>query len=82
MSRYDTRSQPKQARQPQFWQGERQRSVGMAKLVKNFAQDESGATSIEYGVIALIMGVGIIATISAFPTSLNAIWSNVAGYFN
>ncbi len=33
----------------------------MKSLFNRFVQDESGATAIEYGLIAAIIGVGIIA---------------------
>ena len=36
----------------------------MSKLFARFAKDESGATAIEYGLIAAIMAVALIA---AFP---------------
>jgi pilus assembly protein Flp/PilA len=40
-----------------------------------FANDESGTTSIEYGLIALILGVGILAAIQLLG-------SQMAGTFN
>ncbi len=54
----------------------------MFKLLKQLWADEGAATSIEYGMIALIMAIGIIGTISSFPTQLNQIWSNVASFIN
>lgn len=33
----------------------------MTNLVKRFANDESGATAIEYALIAAIMGVGLVS---------------------
>ncbi len=36
-----------------------------------FIQDESGATAIEYGLIAAIVGVGIITGLGSLKTSLN-----------
>ncbi|MFC5388024.1 Flp family type IVb pilin [Brevundimonas bullata] len=42
----------------------------MRNFIKNFAQDESGATAIEYGLIAALMAVVIIAGIGAFGTAL------------
>ncbi len=35
----------------------------MKALIKNFAKDESGATAIEYGLIAAGIAVAIIATV-------------------
>jgi Flp pilus assembly pilin Flp len=61
--------------------GER-RAVAGPGLLGAFAADESGATSIEYGMLALIMALGIISTISAFPTTLNGILSNVTTNLN
>ena len=43
--------------------------------MKRFTTDESGTTSIEYGLIALIVGVGILAAIQILG-------SQVAGTFN
>ena len=37
-----------------------------------FIRDESGATSIEYTLLAAIMGVGIITSIQELRTALNA----------
>lgn len=42
----------------------------MRNFIKNFAQDESGATAIEYGLIAALMAVVIIAGIGAFGGAL------------
>ena len=38
----------------------------MRNFIKNFANDESGATAIEYGLIAALMAVAIIACLTAF----------------
>jgi Flp/Fap pilin component len=42
------------------------------QLLARFARDESGATAIEYGLIAALIAVGIIAppprSVAAFPT--------------
>ena len=39
--------------------------------------DESGATTIEYGIIASLVAVGIIAMLTALGDSLNALFSSV-----
>jgi len=44
----------------------------MSKLFARFAKDESGATAIEYGLIAALIAVVIITTLTAIGTSLNA----------
>lgn len=52
-------------------------SSGTMHLLKRFADDEGGATAIEYALIMTIVALGIISNLQALPTSLNAIWSNV-----
>jgi len=49
----------------------------MRAAVQRFASDESGATAIEYALIALLIGLGIISSLQQLPNSLNALWSNV-----
>lgn len=49
----------------------------MRAVVARFAQDESGATSIEYALMAGIIALGIIVSVSALPTSLNGFFNNV-----
>ena len=54
----------------------------MDKLVqgmKAFWQDEEGVTAIEYGLIAALIAVAIIATVSAVGDSLNATFEKVSG---
>ncbi len=43
----------------------------MKTLISRFAKNESGATAIEYGLIAALVGVAIIAGASALGTSLD-----------
>ena len=50
----------------------------MKNLVTRFAKDESGATAIEYGLIAALIAVGIIAGARALGTQLNARFNNIA----
>ncbi len=44
----------------------------MSNLFARFAKDESGATAIEYGLIAALIAVVVITTLTAVGTSLNA----------
>jgi len=44
----------------------------MTNLVTRFANDESGATAIEYALIAAIMGVGIVAALTGLKGNVNA----------
>lgn len=47
------------------------------KLFARFLKDESGATAIEYGLIAALIGVGLIVGAQAFSTSVNDLFSGV-----
>ncbi len=50
-----------------------------AERLKRLYADQSGATSIEYALIAILISVVIIASASAIGTSLNSVFNNVAG---
>lgn len=43
----------------------------MKNFVSRFAKDESGATAIEYGLIAAIVSVGIITVLGLMSAQLN-----------
>ncbi|MEA2951939.1 MAG: pilus assembly protein Flp/PilA [Alphaproteobacteria bacterium] len=49
----------------------------MIKLIKRFAEDKSGATAIEYGLIAAGISVAIIAVVQGLGTNLNATFTSV-----
>ncbi len=50
----------------------------MKTLVKRFAKDESGATAIEYGLIASGIAVAIITVVQGLGTKLNNTFANVS----
>ncbi|MDB5596308.1 MAG: pilA [Hyphomicrobiales bacterium] len=50
----------------------------MRSLISNFFTNESGATAIEYGLIAGLIAVVIIAAVSSVGTSLTAKFTNVS----
>ena len=50
----------------------------MNKLFTNFGKDESGATAIEYALIAAIVGIGIITALNALKVQLNATFQTVS----
>ena len=50
----------------------------MKSLFSRFVKDESGATAIEYGLIAAIIAVGIIAALGVIKTELNAKFKSVS----
>ncbi|GBE44814.1 MAG TPA: Flp family type IVb pilin [Rhizobiales bacterium] len=49
----------------------------MKNLVKRFANDESGATAIEYGLIAAGIGVAIVTTVGGVGSQLNTLFTSV-----
>lgn len=50
----------------------------MNKLISRFVQDESGATAIEYGLIAALLSVAIIAGVTLVGGSLDTTFRAVA----
>ena len=51
----------------------------MKKLIVKFAKDESGATAIEYGLIAALIAVAMISGARLVGTAINTKFANVAG---
>lgn len=47
-------------------------------MIMKFLQDESGATAIEYGLIAALIAVAIIAAVRAVGTELTNTFNEVA----
>ena len=47
-------------------------------LIKRFLREESGATAIEYGLIAGLVAVAIITALSLLGVSLDNLFSDVA----
>ena len=50
----------------------------MTKFINRFLKDEEGATAIEYGLIAALIAVAIIAALQAVATSLSTNFSEVS----
>lgn len=46
--------------------------------IKTFLKDDSGATAIEYGLIAALVSVAAILALQAMGTSLEAIFTSVS----
>jgi pilus assembly protein Flp/PilA len=51
--------------------------LSMKNLVKRFAKDESGATAIEYGLIAAGISVAIIAVVQGVGGNLKTTFGSV-----
>ena len=50
----------------------------MTKLISRFVRDESGATAIEYGLIAALIAVVSITVLTTVGTNLNTKFQSVA----
>ncbi|WP_417310587.1 Flp family type IVb pilin [Devosia sp.] len=50
--------------------------------VARFANDESGATAIEYGLIAALIAVGIIAAATTLGGSLSSLFNRISTQLN
>jgi pilus assembly protein Flp/PilA len=50
----------------------------MGKFILRFGHDETGATAIEYGLIAAGIAVAIITVVASVGSSLNTTFTSVA----
>jgi pilus assembly protein Flp/PilA len=48
------------------------------KAISTFLRNESGATAIEYGLIAALIAVVIIGALTAVGTSLSSTFTNIS----
>ena len=51
-------------------------------MIARFINDEAGATAIEYGLIAALVAVAIIAALTTLGSSLNGIFGAVSTELN
>jgi pilus assembly protein Flp/PilA len=51
----------------------------MSNIFTRFVHDESGATAIEYGLIAALIAVVIIGAVTTVGTGLSGTFSTVSG---
>jgi pilus assembly protein Flp/PilA len=58
--------------------GNAMKGTEMRDLLTAFAKDESGATAIEYGLIAAALGTGIIVAVNTLGSQLKATFSNLS----
>ena len=47
-------------------------------IIKRFVKDESGATAIEYGLIAALIAVGIIVAATTLGDELSSMFNRIA----
>jgi pilus assembly protein Flp/PilA len=50
----------------------------MRKLIAKFLADQSGATAIEYSIIAIGISIVILAAVNSIGTSVSGMFSNVS----
>ena len=50
----------------------------MSKFISRFRQDQSGATAIEYGLIAALISVVIITAVTSVGTNLSGKFNAIA----
>ena len=50
----------------------------MNKLISRFVRDESGATAIEYGLIAALIAVVIITALTTIGTKLTSTFTSIS----
>ena len=51
----------------------------MLSIIKNLIKDESGATAIEYGLIAALVSVAAVVALENMGTSLENMFTTVSG---
>ncbi|NMG15028.1 Flp family type IVb pilin [Aromatoleum bremense] len=51
----------------------------MLEMMKQFIRDEEGVTAIEYGLIAALIAVVIIASVKLVGTNLDLLFAKIAG---
>ena len=66
-------SQPSLLAKPFYLRGSH-----MTQFIKKFVKDESGATAIEYGLIAALIAVLIITAVGLVGTRLEAVFNAIA----
>ncbi|MBB2959664.1 Flp family type IVb pilin [Methylobacterium sp. R2-1] len=54
----------------------------MKNIAKRFISDESGATAIEYGMVAAMVGVAIVGIFSTFGTKLKTAFDTLGTGLN
>ena len=49
----------------------------MKNIAKNFISDESGATAIEYGMVATMVGIAIVGIFASFGSKLSTAFATL-----
>ena len=59
-----------------------QREKNMASIIGRLMHDESGATAIEYGLIAALVALALITALTSMGTSVSGKFNSVANELN
>jgi len=51
--------------------------TAMRRLLKAYSADESGATAIEYALIAALIGIGLIGGLKLLGGGTNGMWTKI-----
>ncbi|MGZ3375455.1 MAG: Flp family type IVb pilin [Phenylobacterium sp.] len=54
----------------------------MSGFIRRFGKDRSGATAIEYALIASLIAVVIVTAVGAMATQIGALFTAIQGAFN
>ncbi len=52
----------------------------MMRIVGRFAKSQSGATAVEYALLAMCIVLAIILSVTTLGTQLNGIYAEIPGY--
>ncbi len=55
--------------------------MSFLSLFRNIKNNDSGATAIEYGLIAALVAVGLVGALTALGGDLSALFEGVGGNF-
>jgi len=55
-----------------------EQAMKLVQFVRQFVRDEEGVTAIEYGLIAALIAVTIIAAVTAVGDNLDAVFDAIA----
>jgi Flp pilus assembly pilin Flp len=55
-----------------------ERKIAMSRILRGLLRDESGVTSIEYGLICSVMGLVIVTSLRGVSMGLNNTFNTIA----
>jgi pilus assembly protein Flp/PilA len=67
---------------PLICAGQRLYQDNSMKLLARFAADENGATAIEYGLIAALIAVAILATLQTIGSSMHSMYLRISNFLS